>query len=72
MVFVMLTTTVLLTAGIAGSVVSLARLCRDLMIGRLIRKLLVDANSEQLQPKPGAEPVAKQPSKTNKKRGPGY
>lgn len=47
MVFVMLTAIVLLTAGITGVVVSLARLCRDLMIGLLIRKLLAEADSDQ-------------------------
>ena len=47
MVFVMLTAIVLLTAGIAGAVASLTRLCRDLMIGRLIRKLLAEASSDQ-------------------------
>lgn len=46
MVFVMLTA-ILLTAGTAGAIVSLARLCRDLMIGRLIRKLLSDASPDQ-------------------------
>jgi RND family efflux transporter MFP subunit len=32
----------------------------------------MNANSEKLQPEPGAEPQTKPPSKTNKKRGPGY
>jgi RND family efflux transporter MFP subunit len=32
----------------------------------------MNANSEKLQPEPGAEPQSKQPSKTDKKRGPGY
>jgi hypothetical protein len=43
----MLTAIVLLTAGITGAVVSLARLCRDLMIGRLIRRLLAEASPDQ-------------------------
>jgi RND family efflux transporter MFP subunit len=30
------------------------------------------SNSEKLQPEPGAEPQTKQPSKTDKKRGPGF
>lgn len=47
MVFVMLTAIVLLTAGIAGAIVSLARLCRDLMIGRLINKLLAGTSPDQ-------------------------
>lgn len=47
MVFVMLTATVLLTAGIAGAVVTLTRLCRDLMIGRLINKLLAEISPDQ-------------------------
>lgn len=47
MVFVMLTTIVLLTAGVASAVVSLTRLCRDLMIGRLINKLLAETSPEQ-------------------------
>ena len=32
----------------------------------------MNANSEKLQPEPDAEPQSKQPSKTDKKRGPGY
>jgi hypothetical protein len=32
----------------------------------------MNANSEKMQPEPSAEPQSKQPSKTNKKRGPGY
>jgi len=32
----------------------------------------MNANSEKMQPQPGAEPQTKQPSKTDKKRGPGY
>ena len=47
MVFVMVTAIVLLTAGIAGAVVSLTRLCHDLMIGRLINKLLAGTSPDQ-------------------------
>lgn len=47
MVFVMLTAIVLLTAVVAGAIVSLTRLCRDLMIGRLINKLLAETSPEQ-------------------------
>jgi hypothetical protein len=43
----MLTTIALFTAGIAGAVVSFTRLCRDLMIGRLIKKLLVETTPDQ-------------------------
>ena len=43
----MLTAIVLLTAGIAGAVVSLARLCRDLMIARLINRLLAETSPDQ-------------------------
>ena len=47
MVFVMLTAIALLMAGIAGAVVGLTRLCRDLMIGRLINKFLAEASPDQ-------------------------
>jgi len=47
MVFVMLTAIVLLMAGVVGAAVSLTRLCRDLMIGRLISKLLSESSPDQ-------------------------
>jgi hypothetical protein len=47
MVLVMLTAIVLLTAGTAAAVASLTRLCRDLMIGRLIKKLLEGTSPDQ-------------------------
>jgi hypothetical protein len=43
----MLTAIVLLTAGSAGAVISVTRLCRDLMIARLINKLLAETSSDQ-------------------------
>lgn len=43
----MLTAIVILAAGIAGAIVSLARLCRDLMIGRLINKLVAGTSPDQ-------------------------
>jgi len=43
----MSTAIMLLIAGIAGAVVSVAKLCRDLMIGRLINKLLAEASPDQ-------------------------
>jgi hypothetical protein len=36
-----------LTAGIVGAVVSVTRLCRDLMIARLIHKLLAETSPDQ-------------------------
>jgi hypothetical protein len=47
MVLVMLAAIVLLTAGTTAAVASLTRLCRDLMIGRLIKKLLEGTSPDQ-------------------------
>lgn len=40
-------TTVVIVAGISCILVSLAKLCRDLMIGRLISKLAAGATADQ-------------------------